>query len=297
MFGRKRSLPRGPMTETFEAYRTRVLSYLGDVRENFSEHTLVEAHVRTASRDILEAFTKCTTTDGFHVWLEYTPSQQVRKFTLAATFRSPNAEKIPYARISNFEAQGVTCHPNPKGVQVKRPTQRFSCTRQNNDELRIALSSDDYDPDGAGELTLSAIQKPQVASNEGLTVSGQSVPIDFTPQNGPQVPGCGCGSNEVVFPGTHDVGVNQDFPFRYDAANMCRKQGFDRYFGVVLWGSSYTTLSNNNRADFPGIAGTVKAKFNKTGDYNVFVHVTVDCLDVNCRNTCRAEGTTQIHVR
>ena len=30
MFGRKRSLPRGPMAETFEAYRTRVLSYLGD---------------------------------------------------------------------------------------------------------------------------------------------------------------------------------------------------------------------------------------------------------------------------
>ena len=30
MFGRKRRLPRGPMAETFEAYRTRVLSYLGD---------------------------------------------------------------------------------------------------------------------------------------------------------------------------------------------------------------------------------------------------------------------------
>src|SRR6202044_3044972 len=30
MFGRIRSLPRGPMAETFEAYRTRVLSYLGD---------------------------------------------------------------------------------------------------------------------------------------------------------------------------------------------------------------------------------------------------------------------------
>src|SRR5271155_5379564 len=30
MLGRKRSLPRGPMAETFEAYRTRVLSYLGD---------------------------------------------------------------------------------------------------------------------------------------------------------------------------------------------------------------------------------------------------------------------------
>src|SRR5580698_10103597 len=30
MFGRVRSLPGGPMAETFEAYRTRVLSYLGD---------------------------------------------------------------------------------------------------------------------------------------------------------------------------------------------------------------------------------------------------------------------------
>src|SRR5580658_108982 len=30
MFGRIRSLPGGPMAETFEAYRDRVLSYLGD---------------------------------------------------------------------------------------------------------------------------------------------------------------------------------------------------------------------------------------------------------------------------
>src|SRR5580700_12205083 len=30
MFGRIRSLPGGPMAETFEAYRTRVLIYLGD---------------------------------------------------------------------------------------------------------------------------------------------------------------------------------------------------------------------------------------------------------------------------
>jgi hypothetical protein len=30
MFGRICSLPGGPMAETFEAYRTRVLSYLGD---------------------------------------------------------------------------------------------------------------------------------------------------------------------------------------------------------------------------------------------------------------------------
>src|SRR5258708_39729268 len=30
MFGRIRSLPGGPMAETVEAYRTRVLSYLGD---------------------------------------------------------------------------------------------------------------------------------------------------------------------------------------------------------------------------------------------------------------------------
>ena len=30
MFGRIRSLPGGPIAETFEAYRTRVLSYLGD---------------------------------------------------------------------------------------------------------------------------------------------------------------------------------------------------------------------------------------------------------------------------
>ena len=274
-------------------------SFCQDVRETFSEHILVEDHVRTASKDVLDAFTKCTTTDGFHVWLEYSPNvQQIRKFTLAATFRTPNSDRIPSATISTFEAPGVRCIPSPKGVQVKRPTQRFVCTRPGTDEVRIALSSKDYDPGGAGDLVLPAIPKIGVASrDEPLVVNAQSVPIDFTPQDGPRRSGCSCGSSEVVFPGPHDVGVNQEFSFRYDAANVCYKQGFDKFFGVVLWGPSYTTVSNTNGGSYPGIAGTVKAKFSKPGDHNVFVHLTVDCLDNGCRNTCRAEGTTQIHIK
>src|ERR1035438_995299 len=51
MFGRKRSLPRGPMAETFEAYRTRVLSYLGD-EEPIGVQQATPSHLERRLRDV-----------------------------------------------------------------------------------------------------------------------------------------------------------------------------------------------------------------------------------------------------
>ncbi len=51
MFGRKRSLPRGPMAETFEAYRTRVLSYLGD-KEPISVQQATPSQLDRRLRDV-----------------------------------------------------------------------------------------------------------------------------------------------------------------------------------------------------------------------------------------------------
>lgn len=272
-------------------------SFCKDVHESFTEHTMVEEHVRTASKDILQAFTKCTTSDGFHVWLEYGAATQVKKFTLAATFRSPNPEKIPYATISNFVADAVKCVPDPQGVQVRRPTQRFSCTRSTNEEVRIALSSNDYDPDGAGELVLPAFQKPMSRPSEGLVVTAKAVPLDFSPQpsGGPR-PGCACGSREMSFPnGPYNVNANEEFTFRYDASKVCVGQGFDNFFGIALWGSSYTLFPLDYK-QYPGIAGTLKVKFSKPGTYNVVTEMALECLDVSCRNVCRARGSTQVTV-
>jgi len=51
----------------------------------------------------------------------------------------------------------VSCKPNPQGRKIKRPTQRFLCSRTSDDALRIVLNSDDSDPDGGGELNLPPI--------------------------------------------------------------------------------------------------------------------------------------------
>lgn len=277
-------------------------SFCQDVHEQFTAHSVVEEHVRTASKDVLDAFTKCTTSDGFHVWLEYSGApEQVKKFTLAATFRSPNPQKIPYAAITTFQAPGVRCVPNPKGTKVGRPTQRFSCARTTNDEVRIALASTDYNPDGAGDLSLPAVQKPTPPPvEEAVSVTAVNVPTDFKLRNTGQHSGCGCDGKEVYFPnGPYNVRANQEFIFEYDASPTWHGQGFDNFHGTVNWGPVATTLHDYHAYDYAGIGGTLKVKFSKPGDYNAVVFIAADCLDAfyGCHATCTAEGTTQVHVQ
>jgi hypothetical protein len=154
---------------------------------------------------------------------------------------------------------------------------------------------------------LPAIEQPVVSKNEPLDspldVSARPVFIDFPPRpsGGPR-PGCGCGPRDIVFPnGPYTVGVNEEFTFRYDATRICVGQGFDNFNGTISWSGPSTKMSNNNQnGQFPGIAGTLKVKFSKRGDFNVVANLSLDCIDTgsaSCRITCSASGTTEVHVR
>jgi hypothetical protein len=137
------------------------------------------------------------------------------------------------------------------------------------------------------------------SSGAALEVTARPIVIEFTPQPVVQHPGCACGGRNISFPsGPYDVMVDKEFTFRYDAAPICRGQGFDNFHGTILWdGKSYTEMANNNRNDqFPGIAGSLLVRFSKAGDYNVVANLSLDCLDLSCRNTCSALGATQVHV-
>jgi hypothetical protein len=139
----------------------------------------------------------------------------------------------------------------------------------------------------------------QNTRDEPAVITADPIRIDFATRNRGQRSGCSCNpDNEVVFPnGPYSVKANEEFVFRYDASPMCFGQGFDRFQGSVSWGASSTTLKNNNGSDNPGIAGAMKVKISNPGGYNAIVNIVVDCLDINCRNTCRAKGNTEIQVK
>jgi hypothetical protein len=136
-----------------------------------------------------------------------------------------------------------------------------------------------------------------------LRVTAEPIHIEFTGR--PILnrgKGCGCGAGDIAFQGgPYSVAVNKEFIFRYDGAGVCRGQGFDRFRGSINWGGFSTQMANNTRNDeYPGIAGSLKVTFSKPGDYNVVTEFSLDCIDfgsANCRNTCRASGTTEVHVR
>ena len=148
-------------------------------------------------------------------------------------------------------------------------------------------------------------QSPETNSSdpESLRVTAVPIHIDFTPR--PVMnrgPGCVCGAGDIAFEGgPYTVSAKKEFTFRYDGANVCRGQAFDKFSGSINWGGPSTRMPNNTRNDeFPGIAGALRVIFSKPGDYNVVSEFTLDCIDfglANCRQACRASGTTEVHVK
>jgi hypothetical protein len=147
----------------------------------------------------------------------------------------------------------------------------------------------------SGELGSGKIEQP-------LVITVDYVPIDFKTRNPGQHSGCACDPDDrITFQGgPYNVKVNQEFTFRYDGSPRWHGQGFDRFQGWINWGPSQTTMHDYAPGGaYQGIAGSLKVKFSKVGDYNVVAFMTADCLDgfYNCRNTCAAHGTTEVHVR
>jgi hypothetical protein len=148
------------------------------------------------------------------------------------------------------------------------------------------------------EPTQVVAPPPAPDPNAPLVVKGSPVNIDFQSKNRGQSSGCACGDLNITFPGSpYSARATEPFRFRYDASNMCRGQGFDRFRGTISWNGNQTTnMGNANSAALPGIAGTVVTTFSKAGDYNVVADIKADCLDVSCRNTCAATGNANVHI-
>jgi hypothetical protein len=104
----------------------------------------------------------------------------------------------------------------------------------------------------------------------------------------------------VAFPdGQYDVRANEEFLFRYDGSQVCRKQGFKNFQGKVNWGTVSTTDLHDFQAwSYWAIAGTLKVKIARAGDYDANVTLTVDCVDsgAQCATRCGAAGRVHIHV-
>jgi hypothetical protein len=135
-----------------------------------------------------------------------------------------------------------------------------------------------------------------------LEVTAEPIFIDFTPRpsGGPRR-GTGCSEfRDIVFPGGPDKAkVNDDFIFRYDAAPLCVGQGFRIFNGIISWAGDHITrmIDNKNNSQFPGIAGSMKVRFSKAGDYNVVADISLECVDSGLPATaCTAHGTTVVHI-
>lgn len=166
-------------------------------------------------------------------------------------------------------------------INPPQPTKRDKTVRQ---------QEDDRPPIGVGSL---------------VTVT--DTPIDFVPRSEYQFldergPGCRCSRDStLIFPnGPYNVHVNEDFLFRYDGSQVCRKQGFKNFVGKVNWDNATTTDLHDFQAwSYWAIAGTLKVKFARAGDYDANVTLSLDCVDAGpaqCSNRCGAAGKIHIYV-
>jgi predicted acylesterase/phospholipase RssA len=146
-----------------------------------------------------------------------------------------------------------------------------------------------------------------LSSDAGSPVTIEGIALDFNPRSEYQYldergRGCTCSKDTTVdFPdGQYNVRVNQEFLFRYDASQVCRKQAFKNFNGKINWGTVLTTnLHDFQPWTYWGIAGTLKVKFAKSGNYDAHVTLSLDCVDAGpaqCSYRCGASGKVHIHV-
>jgi len=127
-------------------------SFCGSVQSSQQLQRTVRNHVMTISPDLLNAFNKCVSATGLHVWLERTEDPIV--FNFAAKFVPPSA-KIPLAKITGFQTgENVGCTETP--TTVDSSIWRTQCKRKNDKPVSIIVNAD-WSPSGGGTLTLPAI--------------------------------------------------------------------------------------------------------------------------------------------
>lgn len=138
-------------------------------REN-SSRQIVRSYLKTASLAILDAFNKCVSSRGFHVWLEYAAAPN--KFTLMAKHVVDGSEAL--ATINNFVPGGnVSCKPSftTSNFQLGGPNNNFRslCTRTNNDAVDLIVNA------SRNVIGGSNLHLPPISRSEGNVCEPRSV--------------------------------------------------------------------------------------------------------------------------
>lgn len=277
---------------------------------NFSDQKTLDQFSQTlvsADKGIVDAWTACILQkEGIaHSVIELSYDPKVFAIKLVYPPKGPP----PTAVITNFAVSPstVSCSPTihtwwPFRTEISSSSIILNCSRQSAADA-VQVTGNTLKGELLARLpglTPAAPGPSPVPIEQLVAVTAASVPNDFKARVTVQTrhSGCSCDGSAVYFPdGVYNVKVNEEFYFRYDASPTWHGQFFDNFHGFVNWGPAATTLHDLHLYDYGAIAGTVKVKFSKAGDYNVVVDMYADCLDVGCRQTCTARGTTEVHVR
>jgi hypothetical protein len=224
---------------------------------------------------------KCrTVSDGNgHFTLDVNPETEVHDKSVFLQITNTSLTYAEEVEVANFKINKTYIPPH--GVLLPRTES----------EVRAAIAAQPQ------------VEHPQ--TNVGPLVTVTDTPLDFNPRSEYQYldergGGCRCSKdNTIAFPDVqYNVRVNEEFLFRYDGSQVCRKQAFKNFQGKVNW----STVSTSDLHDFQpwsywAIAGTLKVKFDTAGDYDANTTLSVDCIDAGaqCTNRCGAAG--RIHIR
>ncbi len=120
-------------------------------RSNTFDYSAVVSHSSTVNAGVLEAFNKCISSDGLHVWIERDAGPL---FSIAARYINPGDFEPP--TIKEFILpENVECYSEWNTQKIDGSTTRNLCVRRNHDAVRIVVNATS-NPLG-GNLTLPEI--------------------------------------------------------------------------------------------------------------------------------------------
>jgi hypothetical protein len=273
---------------------------------NFSDQKTLDQFSQTvisADKGIVDAWTACILQRPGVSHAVIVSSYDPKVFTVELIYQMVGPP--PTTTIKDFTVSPTTVHCSPRvraGSEISSTSIILNCSRQSAVDAVQVTGNTSKGPLSAKlpGLTPRAPIPGPFPIDQLVVVTAENVPTDFKLRNTIQHSGCSCDGKDIYFPdGPYNVEVNKEFLFRYDASPTWHGQGFDNFHGVINWGPASTTLHDLHTWDYMAIAGTLKVKFSKAGDYNVVVDIYANCLDAfyHCNNTCTARGTTEVHVK
>jgi hypothetical protein len=132
-------------------------------RSGAFDYSAVSTHVKTINPGVVDAFIKCTSTHGLHVWLERSDGPM---FHVAAKYNNPGS--LPWPKITEFlPGPNVKCDLELKNRAVTGATFRVPCTRLNDNGVLMTVNAE-VDPLGGDKLKLPAVWHPPPPSGQAV---------------------------------------------------------------------------------------------------------------------------------